>query len=60
MNKSKWIMLLILPVIWGSYYVASHQALAFDIMHTFTVGIVIRAITLVLLTGIMGFRRQLA
>lgn len=57
MNKKKLIPLLALPVIWGSYYVASHEALA--IMSVFSVGIVIRAITMVLLTVLMGVKGQL-
>ncbi|MDO4492959.1 MAG: DMT family transporter [Clostridia bacterium] len=50
-------MLLILPVIWGSYYVASHSALAY--MSTFSVGVAIRGLTLVLLTAIMACRKEL-
>ena len=55
--KTNLLPLLALPVIWGSYYVASHEALA-D-MSVFSVGIVIRAITLVLLTGVMAARGEL-
>lgn len=50
-------MLLVLPVIWGSYYVASHCALAY--MSTFSVGVAIRGLTLILLTAIMAFRHEL-
>lgn len=57
MNKKLLIPLLALPVIWGSYYVASHEALA--LMSVFSVGVVIRAITLVLLTALMGARGEL-
>lgn len=55
--KKKLLSLLALPVIWGGYYVASHEALA--IMSVFSVGIVIRAITLVLLSAIMAVRGEL-
>lgn len=55
--KTNLLPLLALPVIWGSYYVASHEALA--VMSVFSVGIVIRAITLVLLTGVMAARGEL-
>lgn len=55
--KTNLFPLLALPVIWGSYYVASHEALA--LMSVFSVGIVIRAITLVLLTGVMALRGEL-
>lgn len=49
--------LLLLPVIWGSYYVASHEALRF--LSTFCVGIVIRLITMLLLTALMARRGEL-
>lgn len=49
--------LLLLAVIWGAYYVASHKAV--EQMSVFTVGIVIRLLTLVLLTGVMLARREL-
>lgn len=55
--KTNLLPLLALPVIWGGYYVASHEALA--VMSVFSVGIVIRAITLVLLTGVMAARGEL-
>ncbi len=55
--KTNLLPLLALPVIWGSYYVASHEALA--VMSVFSVGIVIRTITLVLLTGVMAARGEL-
>lgn len=55
--KKGWIPLLALPVIWGSYYVASHHALAF--MSVFSVGVVIRALTLVFLTALMGAKGEL-
>ena len=46
-----------LSVIWGSYYVASHEALRF--LSTFCVGIVIRLITMLLLTALMARRGDL-
>ncbi len=55
--KKNLLPLLALPVIWGSYYVASHEALS--VMSVFSVGIVIRAVTWVLLTGIMAVRGEL-
>ena len=57
MSKKQLLPLLLLPVIWGSYYVASHEALS--LMSVFSVGIVIRAITMVLLTVLMGVRGEL-
>lgn len=51
------IPLLLLPVIWGSYYVASHEALRF--LSTFPVGIVIRFLTMIFLTVIMWRRKEL-
>ena len=56
MNR-KMIPLLLLPVIWGSYYVASHEALRF--LSTFPVGIVIRFLTMIFLTVIMWRRKEL-
>jgi len=56
MNR-KLIPLLLLPVIWGSYYVASHEALRF--LSTFPVGIVIRFLTMILLTAIMWRKKEL-
>lgn len=49
--------LLLLALIWGCYYVASQQAVAK--MSVFTVGIVIRFITLILLLVIMFARKEL-
>lgn len=51
------IPLLLPPVIWGSYYVASHEALRF--LSTFTVGIVIRFLTMILLTLLMWRKGEL-
>lgn len=52
MQKKSLASLLILPVIWGSYYVASNMAVAE--MSVFTTGIVIRFVTMILLTAIMS------
>lgn len=57
MDKKRLVPLLALPVIWGSYYVASHEALA--VMSVFSVGIVIRVITLILLTALMAARGEI-
>lgn len=57
MDKKSLGCLLILPVIWGCYYVASN--LAVSQMSVFSVGIVIRLVTLILLTAIMAVRGQL-
>lgn len=56
--NGKMIPLLLLPVIWGSYYVASHEALRF--LSTFTVGIAIRFLTMILLTLLMWRKGELA
>lgn len=55
--RARLVPLLALPVIWGGYYVASHEALA--VMSVFSVGIVIRALTLVLLTALMAAQGEL-
>mgnify|MGYP005811137191 FL=1 len=57
MNQ-KTIPLLILPVIWGSYYVASHEAARF--LSAFPMGIMIRLVTLILLTVLMWRRGELS
>ncbi|MFT4145408.1 MAG: DMT family transporter [Mobilitalea sp.] len=49
--------LILLAVIWGCYYVASHKAV--EGLSVFTVGIVIRFITMLLLTVIMWRRGEL-
>lgn len=49
--------LLALPVIWGLYYVATNAAVSQ--MSVFSVGIVIRFLTMLLLTVFMGCRGQL-
>ena len=55
--RARLIPLLALPVIWGGYYVASHEALS--VMSVFSVGIVIRVLTLVLLTALMAAQGEL-
>ncbi|MGE4276526.1 MAG: DMT family transporter [Lawsonibacter sp.] len=49
--------LLLLPLIWGCYYVASNAAVKH--MSVFPVGIIIRFLTLLLLTALMAGRGQL-
>lgn len=49
--------LLLLALIWGIYYVASHKSV--EQMSVFTVGIVIRLLTMVLLTAVMLWKREL-
>jgi drug/metabolite transporter (DMT)-like permease len=56
--KAKHVALLVLQsVIWGCYYVASQKAVSE--MSVFSVGILIRLLTLILLTAIMLFRGEL-
>ncbi len=56
-TKKDLIPLLLLPVIWGSYYVASQQFVGFT--STFISGLGIRLVTLVLLTIIMCSRKEM-
>lgn len=49
--------LFLIALIWGCYYVASQKAVAG--MSVFSVGVMVRLITLILLTIIMGVRGQL-
>lgn len=49
--------LLLIAVIWGGYYVASHRAV--EGLSVFTVGIVIRFITMILLSVIMWSKGEL-
>ena len=56
-SKGKLAPLLILPVIWGSYYVASQKWVAYT--SVFTSGVGIRLLTLVFLTWIMAKRGEL-
>ncbi|MCD8008506.1 MAG: DMT family transporter [Clostridiales bacterium] len=55
-SKNSLTSLLILPVIWGSYYVASQQWVGYT--SVFTSGVGIRLVTLVLLTAIMLKRKE--
>lgn len=57
MKPKSFFTLLILPVIWGCYYVASNAAV--NQMSVFSVGIVIRFITMILLTILMLGKKQL-
>ena len=50
--------MLILPVIWGSYYVASQRLVGYT--SVFTSGVGIRFLTMILLTVIMWRRKELA
>lgn len=56
-SKSNIAPLLILPVIWGSYYVASQKWVGFT--SVFTAGVGIRLITLIFLTLIMFKRGEM-
>lgn len=57
-KDKNFIFLLILPVIWGTYYVASQQLVS----HTspFTAGLAIRLLTMIALLVIMAGRKELA
>lgn len=58
MGKEKGIIpLLILPVIWGIYYVATQQLIEYT--SVFTSGLGIRFLTMILLTVIMWKRKEL-
>ena len=57
MEKGKVLPLLILPVIWGSYYVASQKIIGYT--SAFTAGVGIRFITMIFLTVIMYRRSEL-
>lgn len=57
MNIKKISPLLLLAVIWGCYYVASQRAVS--AMSVFTVGIIIRFITMILLSIKMGIEGKL-
>ena len=57
MEKGKILPLLILPVIWGSYYVASQKIIGYT--SAFTSGVGIRFITMIFLTVIMYRRSEL-
>lgn len=57
MKTKSIIPLTLVAFVWGGYYVASHQAL--EHMSVFAVGIVIRFITMILLTIIMLRKKEL-
>lgn len=57
-SKGKVFPLLILPVIWGGYYVASQRLVGYT--SVFTSGVGIRLLTLVFLTLIMAKRGELS
>ena len=56
-NKGKLVPLLILPVIWGSYYVASQKLVGYT--SAFTSGLGIRLLTMIFLTIIMWRRKEI-
>ncbi|MBS6396727.1 MAG: DMT family transporter [Clostridiales bacterium] len=56
-GKTRIAPLLILPVIWGSYYVASQRLVGYT--SVFTSGVAIRFLTMIFLTVIMWKRREL-
>ncbi len=55
--KQTWPLFL-LAIIWGGYYVATQKSVEF--MSSFTVGIVIRFITMILLTAMLLWKKQLS
>lgn len=57
LGKRKIIPLLVLPVIWGSYYVASQRLVGYT--SVFTSGVAIRFLTMVFLTVVMWRRGEL-
>lgn len=56
MKIKQTVLLLLLPIIWGGYYVASQQAVSG--ISVFSVGIIIRFITMLLLLVIMTKTKQ--
>lgn len=58
LGKNRIIPLLLLPVIWGGYYVASQRLVGYT--SVFTSGVAIRFLTMVFLTVIMWRRRELS
>ncbi|MCI9307723.1 MAG: EamA family transporter, partial [Lachnospiraceae bacterium] len=56
-GKKKIVPMLILPVIWGSYYVASQRLVGYT--SVFTSGVGIRFLTMLFLTVLMWRRREL-
>jgi len=57
MKIKKAVPLLLLPLVWGCYYVASQQAVSR--MSVFSVGVLIRFITMVFLLVIMARKKEL-
>ncbi|MFV0528534.1 MAG: DMT family transporter [Lachnospiraceae bacterium] len=57
MKVKSMISLLLLPVIWGCYYVASHRAV--EGLSVFSVGVIIRFITMILLTIMMIQKKEI-
>jgi len=57
MQKKTFVMLLILPFIWGGYYLASNAAVSR--LSVFPVGVMIRLVTMVFMTAVMLFRGEL-
>ncbi len=57
MKAKSFMPLLLLTFVWGGYYVSSHKAL--EHMSVFAAGIVIRFITMILLTIKMIWKKEL-
>lgn len=57
MKPKQVLPLVLLALIWGSYYVASQKSV--EQMSVFSVGILIRLLTMILLVAILAFRAQL-
>lgn len=57
MEKKSVVPLLVLPLVWGCYYVASNASV--EHMSVFSVGIVIRFVTMILLTVLMLTRGEM-
>ncbi len=57
MNIKLIMPLLFLPIVWGTYYVATNAAV--ELMSIFSVGIVIRFVTMLFLTGIIAITGKL-
>lgn len=57
-GKKRVFPLLILPVVWGGYYVASQKLVTFT--SAFTSGAAIRFLTMIFLTAIMWKRKELS
>lgn len=57
MKSKRFLLMILLPIVWGCYYVASQQSVAR--ISVFSVGIIIRFITLILLLIIMIRKREI-